>query len=81
MVTGAQELLEQALALSDAERLELMAALSDSFEPTPNDLSLASKLGLESRIRQLERGEVEPVEWQQVEATVHATLAQRRFQR
>jgi putative addiction module component (TIGR02574 family) len=55
--------------------MELMTALSDSFEPQPTDLSPEWKVELEDRIGQLERGEVAPVAWDEVEAKIRATLA------
>lgn len=75
VTAAAKKILEDALALTDDERLELMAALSDSFEPQPTELSPEWKAEIEDRIGQLERGEVEPVEWEEVEATIRATLA------
>lgn len=75
VTAAAKKILEDALALTDDERLELMAALSDSFEPQPTELSPEWKAEIEDRIGQLERGEVEPVAWEQVEATIRATLA------
>lgn len=75
VTAAAKKILEDALALTEGERMELMAALSDSFEPQPTDLSPEWKAEIESRIGQLERGEVEPVGWEQVEARIRATLA------
>lgn len=77
MTGAAKKILEDALALSDDERRELMEALSDSFEPQPTDLSPEWKAEIENRIAQMERGEIEPVEWEQVEARIRATLAGR----
>jgi putative addiction module component (TIGR02574 family) len=78
VVTAAtKKLLDDALALSDDERMDLMAALSDSFEPAPAELSPQWTAEIEERIGQLERGEVEPVPWEQVEAKIRATLARR----
>lgn len=77
VTAAAKKILEDALALTDDERMELMAALSDSFEPEPTQLSPEWKAEIEGRIGQLERGEVEPVEWEQVEAKIRATLARR----
>ena len=75
-VTAAgKKILEDALALSEEERRELMAALSDSFEPQPTELSPEWRAEIEDRIGQLERGEVEPVEWEQVQARIRAALA------
>ena len=77
VTAAAKKILEDALALTDDERMELMSALSDSFEPKPTELSPEWKAEIEDRIGQLERGDVEPVEWDQVEAKIRATLARR----
>jgi putative addiction module component (TIGR02574 family) len=75
-VTAAtKKILDEALALTDDERVDLMAALSDSFEPAPAELSPEWKAEITNRIAQVERGEVEPVAWEQVEAKLRATLA------
>ena len=75
MTSAAKKVLEDALSLSDDERRDLMAALSDSFETPLAELSPEWKAEIEDRIGQLERGEVAPVEWEQVEAKIRATLA------
>ncbi|MCA9680704.1 MAG: addiction module protein [Myxococcales bacterium] len=54
-----------------------MAALGNRFEPQQTELSPKWKAEIEDRIGQLERGEVEPVEWEQAEAKIRATLARR----
>lgn len=77
MTAGAKKVLEEALSLPDEERMELVAALSDSFEPPPTELSPEWKAEIEDRIGQIERGEVEPIAWDQAEAKIRATLAQR----
>ena len=77
MTSAARRILDEALSLSADERMELMAALSDSFEPRATELSPAWKAEIEDRIGQLERGEVEPVGWEQVEAKIRATLGRR----
>jgi putative addiction module component (TIGR02574 family) len=77
-VTAAtKKILEDALGLTDDERMDLMAALSDSFEPAPAELSQEWKAEIEDRIGQVERGEVEPIAWEQVEARIRAKLARR----
>jgi len=75
--TAAQKLLDEALALTDHERRELMAALRDSFEPALVQLSPEWTAELEVRIGQLERGEVEPVDWPRAQARIRAELAKR----
>ena len=77
MKTAAQKLLDEALALTEDERRELMAALSDSFEPAPVQLSPEWTAEIEDRIGQLERGEVEPVDWPRAQARIRAKLAKR----
>lgn len=77
MTVEVHKLLQNALALSDEDRMELMTALSDSFEPPTAELSPEWKQEIEDRIGQIERGEVEPVSWDEVEATIRATLARR----
>jgi putative addiction module component (TIGR02574 family) len=77
MTNAAKKVLSDALALSDDERAELMAALSDSMQPVPASMSEQWKHEIEDRIGQIERGEVEPVAWEQVEAGARARLARR----
>jgi putative addiction module component (TIGR02574 family) len=77
VIASAKKLLDEALRLSDDERMELVTALSDSFEPTAAELSPQWRHEVEDRIGQVERGEVEPVGWEQVEARIRATLAAR----
>ena len=75
VTAAAKKILDEALSLSDDERMELMAALSDSFEPPATQLSPEWRAEIADRIGQIERGEVEPVAWEQVEARIRATLA------
>jgi putative addiction module component (TIGR02574 family) len=77
VTTAAKKVLDDALALSEEERMEIMAGLSDSIEPSLATMSTAWKREIEDRIGQIERGEVEPVAWEQVEAGARARLARR----
>lgn len=74
VTSTAKKILDEALALPDDERAALMEALSDSFEPEPVELSPEWKVEIESRIAQIERGEVETVPWDEVEAKIRRTL-------
>ncbi len=74
MTSEARKLLDEALTLSKKERLELIAALSDSLDPEPVELSSQWRAEVDDRIGQLERGEVKPVPFDEVEARIRATL-------
>jgi putative addiction module component (TIGR02574 family) len=73
MTPQAKKLYEEALALPEQERLALMQALSDSFDPAAVRLS-ADREEIGIRIAQIESGEVQLVEWTDVEAKIRATL-------
>lgn len=75
MTAATKKILEEALALSDDQRMDLVTALSDSLEPTSVNLAPEWKSEISDRIGQLERGEVEPVAWEKVEAKIRETLA------
>lgn len=74
MTSRAKKLHDELLALPEPERMALMQALSDSFEPTAARLSAEWEQEVGNRIAQLESGEVQPVEWVDVEAKIRATL-------
>jgi len=57
--------------------MDLLTALSDSFEPPAVELESEWRAEIADRIGQIERGEVEPVEWDEVETRIRATLARR----
>lgn len=59
------------------ERRALVAALSDSFEESAVELPDGWLEEVAGRIAQLERGEVEPVEWREVEAHIQRILSRR----
>ncbi len=77
MTVDIRRLFRDALELSDEDRAELMTALSDSFESPPSELSPEWEAEIEDRISQIERGEVEPIAWDEAEAKIRATLARR----
>jgi putative addiction module component (TIGR02574 family) len=74
---AANRVLQDALSLSAEERMELVSALSDSLEPPTIELTPEWRAEIEDRIAQIERGEVEPVSWEAVDARIRATLARR----
>lgn len=78
MTEAAKKLFRDALALSEETRTELVAALSDSLDSAPTALSPEWSAEVGGRIDELEAGEVEPVEWAEVEARIRSTLAQHR---
>jgi putative addiction module component (TIGR02574 family) len=74
MTSQAKKLYDELLALPEHERMALMQALSDSFEPTAVRLPAEWEAEVSSRIAEIESGEVQPVEWADVEAKIRATL-------
>lgn len=78
MTEAANKILQEALRLPTNERMDLMAALSDSLDAPEAELSPEWKAEVENRIAQVERGEVELVPWEQVEATIRKTLDRHR---
>ena len=77
MTAKVEKILQDALALPDEERMDLLTALSDSFEPPAVEFEPEWRAKIADRIGQIERGEVEPVEWDEVETRIRATLARR----
>lgn len=74
MTAAAKKILEEALALSEEERSELISALSDSLEQPPVDLGEAWTAEVGQRIAQLESGEVRAVAWDAVDARIRRAL-------
>jgi putative addiction module component (TIGR02574 family) len=77
VTSAAKRILDEALALPDDERAELIEALSDSLHPAPVELTPEQNAELEGRIAELERGDVEAVPWEEVEARVRRSLGPR----
>lgn len=77
MSATAREIFSLALALPETERRALVTALSDSLEAAPVELPDDWREEIAGRIAQLERGEVEPVEWSEVEARIQQILSRR----
>lgn len=74
MGSEARKILEQALALAEKEREELVAALSDSLSLEPVSLSPEWNTEIKSRIEEIRSGEVEPVSWSAVKADLNKAL-------
>jgi len=68
MTSAAQQLLEQAKMLPHDERQALAEAIWDTLEDQPTSLSPEWKAEVDSRIAQLERGEVKAIPWSEAEA-------------
>jgi len=75
MGAEARKILEQALALPEKEREELVAALSDSLSPEPVSLSPEWNAEIESRIAAVERGESKLIPGDEVEARILRSLS------
>jgi putative addiction module component (TIGR02574 family) len=74
MGSGAKKILEQALALPEDDREQLVAALSDSLSPEPVTLSPEWHAEVKDRIEEIRSGEVEPVSWAEVKADLNKAL-------
>ena len=75
MTSAAKKVLEQALALTEREREELAAALSDSLSSEAGTLGPAWTAEVGERLEALERGDVELVSWEDVEARLRSRLS------
>jgi putative addiction module component (TIGR02574 family) len=64
MSRTAGALLEDALRLTESERAELAARLIESLDPeADDDVSTAWDLEIQSRLEDLDRGNIRPVPW------------------
>jgi len=68
MTSAAQELLAQAKGLPHDERQALAEAIWDTLEEESTSLSPKWAAEVNSRIAQLERGEVKAIPWSEAEA-------------
>ena len=74
MGSEAQKILEQALALPEDQREELVSALSDSLSPEPATLGPEWSAEVKGRVEEIRSGEVEPVSWAEVKADLNKAL-------
>jgi putative addiction module component (TIGR02574 family) len=78
MTRDAQDLLRQALQLSDAERAEIAGVLLESLEPPADaDVEEAWRREVERRLRAIDAGEGEWVPWEDVREQLLARLSDR----
>jgi putative addiction module component (TIGR02574 family) len=71
----ADELLKQALALSDKERAELAATLIDSLDTTfDDDAEAAWQEEIARRLKDVESGKVKTIPWDEVRRKGRAML-------
>jgi putative addiction module component (TIGR02574 family) len=71
---AARKILEEALALPEEERAVLVEALSDSLNLPAVELGPEWTAEINNRIRQIEKGEVRTVPWDEAEAHFQETL-------
>ncbi len=74
VTSSAKKILDEALALPEEEREELVATLSDSLDPARVEVSPKWTSEIGSRIAQIESGEMKPVPWSEVEARIKSSL-------
>lgn len=74
MTSAARKILDEALALPEREREALVTALSDSLSPEASTLGPEWTAEIGQRLEALERGEVDLVEWEDVDARLRRHL-------
>jgi putative addiction module component (TIGR02574 family) len=74
MTKNAQEVLQVALALDEAERAEIVAALLSSLEPADVGVEEAWREEIRRRVAEIDAGEVELVPWETVRKDLFARL-------
>jgi putative addiction module component (TIGR02574 family) len=76
MATPASKLLEEALALTPEQRLDLAAELLASVDGEPPETwEAAWRAELDDRMKEVETGAVRPVPWAEARARLRARLA------
>src|SRR5688572_27244850 len=75
MTADAKKILEQALALPEAERAVLIEVLADSMLGNDDDVSPEWKAEIARRIEAVERGESRLIPGEAVEARIRETLS------
>lgn len=79
MTRDAEAVLEQALALSEADRADLAGILLQSIEPAAEtEVEQAWRQEVARRVAALEAGEVTTVPWEEVRDRLLARLGERR---
>ena len=73
-----KELLEAAVALSEADRAELAGLLLETLEHEPDPgVEIAWANEIERRVREIESGAVQTIPWEQVRAELYARLGEK----
>jgi putative addiction module component (TIGR02574 family) len=76
MATAASKVLEEAMALTPEQRLDLAAELLASVDGEPSETwEVAWRAELDDRMREVEMGTVQPVPWAEARARLRARLA------
>ena len=79
MTRHVKELLEEAVALPEADRAELAGRLLETLEGDPDpDVEVAWATEIERRVREIDSGKVQTIPWEQVRAELYARLAEKR---
>ena len=77
VTSATKKILEDALALPEKEREALVEALSDSLDPEALELSPEWTSVIRNRIAQIESGEAKTIPWDEVNARIRKSLAQK----
>lgn len=73
-----KELLEEAVALPEADRAELAGLLLETLENEPEPgVEVAWANEIERRVREIESGAVQTIPWEQVRAELYARLGEK----
>jgi len=76
MTKRTEQLLEEALALSDEERAEIAGVLIESLEPPPDmDVEAAWRREVARRVATLDSGAAKTVPWSQVRDELFSKLS------
>ena len=74
MATAAKKILEEALALNEADRTSLAALILESLEPSDPDAEATWQKEIERRLSELDSGLVEPIPWESGQARLSGKL-------
>jgi putative addiction module component (TIGR02574 family) len=77
VTSATKKILEDALALPEKEREALVEALSDRLDPETVELIPEWTREIRSRIAQIESGEAKTIPWNEVDARIKKSLAQK----
>lgn len=66
-----KEILDEALALPEPERAELVEVLAATFEPWDGELHPDWIPEIERRLKEIREGRAELIPWEEVKARVH----------